>query len=741
MILKKLLAISLSLLLLFSFAFSYKATPVHATSPTIETYTATGALSGPGTSVSIDLPTGVSSGDLLVACVAAAGSDTSDMSATGWTHVITAGGGGTSPKIGFLYRFWQSGDSDPAVFTVGSTAMALRRGVIWRISGADASPSDTTASSNVVSTSQTSRIYTGITTNTDDALLLGCMNWVSNDSTYTKDGSLTNTVTQNRNAADYGVQASAGSTGDFTGSGNASPYVSILWAVKPGTSNTAPTIAINGPSNGATGVSTTPTLSFTGSDTENDNLSYEIEVTDNPDSFTGGSVLEDNFSGGSGGSFHPQPYPTQTTWQGNIQVDDRMCQSFTAAGGKWSKATLNLTDSRVDTDGTAYARIYEHTGTYGTSSAIANAGSPADQTASGTPTKNWLAESDGVALGASFSSGDVDFTASGDNQIRLTAGTHYVLCGDWVPNNNLANNTFAWTGDVLNSGTLHAGNMYNDGYSDTNNGIDADWDLHFSVYETFSLESSNSTSDSGFTNSVNGGDTTPFTAGDQINYSVQSTLDDGITYYWRVRANDGTANSSWSSTQSFTTSASSTPTPTPTSTPNSSTTSSGSAPAVCSDTSPGSIAPYIYKSEAVGPNSIKLSFNPGSGPFDKYALVYGLESGTYKFGAVNLGNSSTTSILVDNLLPSTNYYFKLRQDNGCATGNFSNEVNVATTSLGGSQNSTISTDENTAIVNSGNVNSDGQNIGTPQASPHPSSILSSFWQTIVNFFKQIFNIK
>ncbi|EKD47539.1 MAG: hypothetical protein ACD_66C00017G0001, partial [uncultured bacterium] len=536
MLLKKVLITTFSFLL-FS---SYMPTPVLAQSPALESFSSTGSISGIGTTLSISLPSGVISGNLLVACVAAAGNDTSNMSAAGWTHVITAGGGGTNPKIGMLYRFWQPGDNDPAVFTISSVNnLAARRGVMWRISGADASPSDATPSSRV-SGATTSRIYNSITTNTNDALLLGCLDWVSSDSVYTPNATLSNTVTQISHAADSGVKTTAGATGSITGSGNTSPYVSILWAVAPGVSPifNVPTITLNSPSDAATGVSTTPTFNFTGSDADNDDLSYEIQISDNPNDFTGGVILADNFSGGGGGSFHPQPELTATTWQGDIQVDDRMCQSFTAVGGKWAKTVFPLGDSRVDTSGTAFARIYEHDGIFGTSSAPANAGVPANQTTAGTPTINWLAQSDGVVLGASFASGDFDFAASGANQIRFEAGANYLVCSDWIPSNNLENNTWAWSGDVLNGGSLHGGNIYHDGFSAFNHGAHSDWDLHFNIYELFTLEEANSTSDAGFTSSVDGGDTTPFTAGDQISYSAQASLDEDITYYWRARVSD-----------------------------------------------------------------------------------------------------------------------------------------------------------------------------------------------------------
>ena len=63
-----------------------------------------------------------------------------------------------------------------------------------------------------------------------------------------------------------------------------------------------------------------------------------------------------------------------------------------------------------------------------------------------------------------------------------------------------------------------------------------------------------SSSDTGFVNTVNGADTDPFTSGQAVNYSVQTSLTNG-TYYWRVRGTDPSGSGSagaWSTTRSFT---------------------------------------------------------------------------------------------------------------------------------------------------------------------------------------------
>lgn len=60
--------------------------------------------------------------------------------------------------------------------------------------------------------------------------------------------------------------------------------------------------------------------------------------------------------------------------------------------------------------------------------------------------------------------------------------------------------------------------------------------------------------DAGFANPDTGGDTDPFNSGENIQYTVQSTLSVGTTYYWRVRAMDPTGSKGygdWTATRSF----------------------------------------------------------------------------------------------------------------------------------------------------------------------------------------------
>jgi hypothetical protein len=75
------------------------------------------------------------------------------------------------------------------------------------------------------------------------------------------------------------------------------------------------------------------------------------------------------------------------------------------------------------------------------------------------------------------------------------------------------------------------------------------------IVHTGSLNTYTSNTDPGFTNTVNGSDTDPFTSGQKIAYEVQSgdALDNG-TYYWRARGLDPSGSNTygaWSDTRSF----------------------------------------------------------------------------------------------------------------------------------------------------------------------------------------------
>lgn len=131
------------------------------------------------------------------------------------------------------------------------------------------------------------------------------------------------------------------------------------------------------------------------------------------------------------------------------------------------------------------------------------------------------------------------------------------------------------------------------------------------------------------------------------------------------------------------------PTPTPTATPTSGSSSSNSssssndsttsAPS-CNDQAPGTKTPLLYGAIAQGSGSLLLYFTEADNPVTKYVLEYGTKSGEYQYGVQDMGVNERNQMTyqVNALSPNTTYYFKVRGQNGCATGNWSNEISSKT---------------------------------------------------------------
>lgn len=100
----------------------------------------------------------------------------------------------------------------------------------------------------------------------------------------------------------------------------------------------------------------------------------------------------------------------------------------------------------------------------------------------------------------------------------------------------------------------------------------------------------------------------------------------------------------------------------------------GGTPPVCNDAKPGS-APTLVSAVA-GTNSVTLNWNKALNPVTYYLATYGLSSGAQQYGNPNIGGPDSTSYTVSGLSGGTAYYFKVRAGNGCAPGDFSNELSA-----------------------------------------------------------------
>ena len=140
---------------------------------------------------------------------------------------------------------------------------------------------------------------------------------------------------------------------------------------------------------------------------------------------------------------------------------------------------------------------------------------------------------------------------------------------------------------------------------------------------------------------------------------------------------------------------------TPTPTPEASTS--------CTDATPGG-TPQLNSAVTNGNNQIILTWTDAPDPVSNYLISYGLESGKYIYGNPNVGGQGTTTYTVGALSPGTTYYFVVEANNGCTSGDYSNEVSATTTGSSGtvlSANSDTSSDTSTPSV-------------TPSVTPNPT---------------------
>jgi hypothetical protein len=90
--------------------------------------------------------------------------------------------------------------------------------------------------------------------------------------------------------------------------------------------------------------------------------------------------------------------------------------------------------------------------------------------------------------------------------------------------------------------------------------------------------------------------------------------------------------------------------------------------------------PYLYDAVAQGPHSILLYFTEAADPIEYYSMKYGYIQDIYNETKNNIGvkSKSRMTYLVENLSPNTTYYFKVRGNNGCASGDWSNDIEAKT---------------------------------------------------------------
>lgn len=100
--------------------------------------------------------------------------------------------------------------------------------------------------------------------------------------------------------------------------------------------------------------------------------------------------------------------------------------------------------------------------------------------------------------------------------------------------------------------------------------------------------------------------------------------------------------------------------------------------ASCGATKPDH-APDLFQID-VTKNSATLYFTPVNNAVSNYTIVYGYDRGDERFGvSFPFGKyDGVISYTINHLSPNTKYYFRVRADNGCRQGYWSDTLSVRT---------------------------------------------------------------
>lgn len=169
-----------------------------------------------------------------------------------------------------------------------------------------------------------------------------------------------------------------------------------------------------------------------------------------------------------------------------------------------------------------------------------------------------------------------------------------------------------------------------------------------------------------------------------ITINPTADLIEQTAYYVQIGANafDDTSGNSYAGVSdttswSFTTATTPTQAPTPSSTPSSSTTKASSP--TCSSFPPGG-APNLFQIDAFE-DSATIFFTPILGTSEYYISYSDQNSDAEQHGvSVNLGSLGVQSFTINTLISGKEYYFKVRGQNGCMPGDWSNIRSAMTNS-------------------------------------------------------------
>lgn len=287
-------------------------------------------------------------------------------------------------------------------------------------------------------------------------------------------------------------------TADGLDNGEDLNFVASVWLVY---TNDPPNAVFLNTTNNTAFTTSTPTLNFTGTDNETEDLEYNIQVdpTNTFNSSSGTSIFRYDAHLNTVAGFGDDP---NTVWSNDDKAFDGIIDSN------------ELLESKVSTSGDINTNYL-----YGKGTNSSDNGYTISQVRVRVYTRSDVAVNKVITyytsgLGESLGSITINSAPRG-----------------WSSYTTLSTPTGGWDWDKLSSLEIKfyiSGNINSEFFT-----------TELEVTTTAPLIDNLSSSDSGFFNTVTPSDTHPFTQGNMVNYTVQTSLADG-TYYWRVRASEGT---------------------------------------------------------------------------------------------------------------------------------------------------------------------------------------------------------
>ena len=332
--------------------------------------------------------------------------------------------------------------------------------------------------------------------------------------------------------------------------------------------NASPSVALNSPADAGTTSDTTPTLDFTGTDAEGNDIRYEVQI-DMRNDFVEDISIGNMSNGGVIASQSSETFSHNNNGEDVIVLvalrDTETADTVTGVTYGGEAMTQDKAVLLEDDDSGADLRVYVYRkqgALTGANNVVVSFSGSVDHGAAFAVSLSGLAQSGQPDATASDS--DLTYGQDPDGAITTVAtktivfdvlyhkGDNLVVGGGQTEIGNLSPNG---SGDKVAASykiVSSAGSQSMNWSASSND----DWLQALVSYEARSiLLKKVSGTDSGFANPDNGGDTDPFNSGENIQYTVQAgdALAVG-TYYWRVRAIDPSGSNSygaWSSIRSF----------------------------------------------------------------------------------------------------------------------------------------------------------------------------------------------